>query len=351
MTAITRSTWALTGGRFKTFQFEPAILSEIAKLRPDNITGALYVAKDYAVMVAFALLSAKVSWWFYPLTALVIGAHQRGLTTIAHDAAHRTLARSKVINYGLGIIFAAYPLLQRHWAYRISHVHFHHQHLGDPEKDPDLQFFIKSGVYRTASPARYFRRLVIYPVLGLATFAYLKFIIRHRFFVSQTNAAPAGRAAFLCDTVGFYGFWALVVGGSVVLGWWHYLLLFWIVPFLTTFQVLGWFVELAEHTPLCETQVESIYLTRNRKGNLLERLLLGVNLDEYHLEHHLSPGVPFWHLKKTQRIRLQNEEYAKVAKTWGGIFVRGPHGGQSVIGQLLERNRRLYGAEALPSAA
>jgi len=29
-----------------------------------------------------------VSWWFYPLAVLVIGARQRGLSTILHDCAH-----------------------------------------------------------------------------------------------------------------------------------------------------------------------------------------------------------------------------------------------------------------------
>ncbi|MEX3791516.1 fatty acid desaturase [Paraburkholderia sp. BR14374] len=122
-------------------------------------------------------------------------------------------------------------------------------------------------------------------------------------------------------------------------------MLFWLVPYLTTFQALGWFIELAEHSPMCETETEDVYLTRNRKGNLIERLLVGANLDEYHLEHHLSPGVPFWHLKRAQKIRLRDPRYAEVAESWGGLFASGPKGQPSVINQLLDRNRRLYEAQ------
>lgn len=71
-------------------------------------------------------------------------------------------------------------------------------------------------------------------------------------------------------------------------------------------------------------------------------MLFGVNLDEYHLEHHLSPGIPFWLLRRAQTIRMRDPDYAKIADSWGGLFVRGPKGQPSVIKQLLDRNEHLY---------
>jgi dihydrorhizobitoxine desaturase len=169
-------TWQLTNARYETFAFSADIKKQLAQLRPDNITGSLYVAKDYAVMLSFALLTTQVSWWFYPLAVLFIGAHQRGLTTVAHDAAHRTLAANVKLNYILGILFAAYPLFQRHWAYRISHVYLHHPHLGDPEKDPDLKFFMRSGVYDVRHPIRYIVDVIALPMIGGATLGYLTYL-------------------------------------------------------------------------------------------------------------------------------------------------------------------------------
>lgn len=339
---MSEQTWRLQNSRYEVFAFVPEVKRQLAELRPDNIMGALYVLKDYTVIIGLALLTEQVSWWLYPLAVLFIGAHQRGLTTIAHDAAHRTLARNTTLNYLIGIIFAAYPLFQRHWAYRVSHVYLHHPHLGNPEKDPDLKFFLRSGVYGVCHPIRYFLKIVVFPILGGATFDYLSYLWTNRFKVSATAETKMDRSAVLIDKVGFFVFWGVVLAGSAWLGLLSELVLFWIVPYLTTFQILGWFIEIAEHSPMCETETTSVYLTRNRKGNWIERLLLGVNLDEYHLEHHLSPGIPFWLLRKAQKIRMQDPAYAKVAQGWGGLFVSGPQGQPSVLAQLMERNERLY---------
>lgn len=350
-------TWQLTNARYEYYRFAPGINKQLAELRPDNYTGALYIAKDYAVIAFFVLLCIHVSWWFYPLALLFIGAHQRGLTTIAHDAAHQTLARNSTLNYALGILFASYPLFQKHWAYRVSHVHLHHPHLGDPQKDPDLEFFLGSGVYEVRSPFRYAIDIVVLPLLGGATAAYLKYLFTQRFKVSGEEKAKIDKKFLMIDVLGFYAFWIVVFIGSYALGGLDYLVLFWIIPYLTTFQALGWFVEIAEHCPMCETETTNLFLTRNRKGNLIERLIVGINLDEYHLEHHLTPGVPFWLLKKAQKIRMVDPQYSAVAATWGGLFVRGPQGQPSVITQLIERNERLYwqkkygSAEAGPSLA
>ncbi|AJK50098.1 fatty acid desaturase family protein [Burkholderia plantarii] len=347
----TSRNWPLRNRRFDTFPFSRDITRELAELRPDNLTGALYVLKDYLVMLACAFATVHLSWWLYPLAVLIIGAHQRGLTTVSHDAAHRILARNTRWNHFLGITFAAYPLFQRHWAYRVSHVHLHHPHLGDPEKDPDLKFFLSSGVYQVREPRAYAAAIVWKAILGGATLRYLKYLWHNRFLIADRDNKEIDRRGAVIDTYGFVAFWVVVIAGFAAAHALHLLLLFWIVPYLTTFQILGWFIEIAEHSPMCETEVDNVHLTRNRKGNLIERLLVGVNLDEYHLEHHLSPGVPFWLLRRAQQIRLRDPDYAKLAASWGGLFVRGPQGQPSVIGQLLERNRRLYEARQAGQSA
>ncbi|WP_426441346.1 fatty acid desaturase [Bradyrhizobium genosp. P] len=334
--------WKLRSSRFEAAQFSPEINRQLAKLKTDNVTAVAYIAKDYAIMAACALATVYLSWWLYPLAVLMIGAHQRGLTTISHDAAHRTLARNTIWNNVLGILFAAYPLFQRHWAYRISHVYLHHPNLGDPEKDPDLKFFLASGVYDVQSPGRYDFTIIWKPILGGATVAYLQYLWKNRFSITDIEDQKLDRSSILIDTYGFYVFWIAILVGFYALGLIHILVLFWIVPYLTTFQILGWFVEIAEHSPMCETETTNVHLTRNRKGTLLERVIFGVNLDQYHLEHHLSPGIPFWHLPKAQKLRMQDPRYSRVASTWGGLFVKGPQGQPSVMTQLKERNRRLY---------
>ncbi len=344
--------WTLRNKRFDTVHFSRDIMWELSQLRPDNTTGALYVLKDYLVILACAVATVQLSWWLYPIAVLIIGAHQRGLTTISHDAAHRILAKNTRWNHFLGTTFAAYPIFQRHWAYRVSHVHLHHPHLGDPEKDPDLQFFILSGVYQVREPREYAFSIVWKAILGGATLRYLKYLWQNRFLISNKDYKCIDKRGAAIDSYGFAAFWVIIIAGFTAAGALHLLALFWLIPYLTTFQILGWFTEIAEHSPMCENEVENVHLTRNRKGNLIERLLFGVNFDEYHLEHHLSPGVPFWLLRRAQNIRMRDPIYAEIATSWGGLFVRGPKGQPSVISQLLERNRCLYDARhASPTTA
>ncbi|MFP4897008.1 fatty acid desaturase family protein [Paraburkholderia sp. EG304] len=259
--------WQLRGKRFTTWRFSRDIMRELSELRPDNLTGALYIVKDYLVILACAYATIRISWWLYPLAVLIIGAQQRGLTTIAHDAAHRTLARSTGWNYVLGIVFAAYPVFQRHWAYRYSHVHLHHPYLGDPERDPDLKFFISSGVYDVRPPREYAFAIVWKAMFGGATVRYLKYLWSERFLISREGKKDIDRRGAAIDTYGFAIFWLIVIFGFALTQSLDLLVLFWLVPYLTTFQALGWFIELAEHSPMCETETEDVYLTRNRKGN------------------------------------------------------------------------------------
>lgn len=339
---MTTQTPFLFNRKFTSHRFSREIKKDISKLRPDNITGGLYIVKDYTVIFMCALATVKLSWWLYPLAVLLIGSHQRGLTTIAHDAAHKILAKNRTLNFVYGVLFAAYPIFQKHFAYRESHIKNHHPNLGDPNRDPDLQFFISSGVYETAHPLRYYFRIAIFPILGGATFNYLKYLMANRFKTTDAQRENFERRHLLIDTTGFYGFWIVVLGACYYFKVLDYFLLFWAIPYLTSFQILGWFIELAEHNPMCEDSKKDIYLTRNRKGPLIEKMLFGVNLDEYHLEHHLSPSVPFWHLKKAQAIHKRDPEYAALSLTWGGLFSSGPNGQKSVIKQLLERNRERY---------
>jgi fatty acid desaturase len=109
------------------------------------------------------------------------------------------------------------------------------------------------------------------------------------------------------------------------------LLLFWIIPYLTSFQILGWYIELSEHTPLVRDSSVDLYMTRNRKSRLWERLLTGIHNDHYHLEHHLDPRTPFYKLPQAREIRMRDPKYAEVDAQFGGLWHRGPQGQPSAI--------------------
>lgn len=342
--------------RYMHHMFPKEINAEIRALRPDDWHGILYVVKDYAVIALFIWLSIGVNWWFYPLSVLMIGAHQRGLSTILHDSAHGVLARSRWLNFLLGTFPTAWAIFQRHFAYKKSHVHTHHPFLGRADKDPDFAFFIKEGVYSPASDGIYWRRVVLWPLLGSKTIAYLKYLIRNRYQMlldrlegkARAPAPDGWRHHF--DRWGFVAFWIAIAATAVHFDVWREILLFWIVPYLTTFHIIGWFIEMSEHCSSTSAPWVNVFMSRNRRSRHVEKWLTGINNDHHHLDHHLDPSTPFWLLPRAHAIRMRDRVYAEHCARSGGLFQAGPAGEPSILSLILEQNRfrhaALSGADA-----
>lgn len=330
--------WACQGKRYTMYRFSPEITRDIKKInRSDNWHCLLAWCTDMAWIAALAAACYLVSWWLYPLAALVIGARQRGLSTILHDCAHGVGAANKRLQMIIGTVMTAYPIFQQHYAYKVSHVYTHHPKLGNPEADPDLQFFVEEKAYTPASRSRYFVRMVVWPALGRQTIAYLRYLIRNRFLVSKEDRRNDRATSIIhrrkkwLDLFAFWAFWAVVTGLCWYFGVVVELLLFWVIPYLTSFQILGWYIELSEHTPLVRDYTVDLYMTRNRKSRGIEKWLTGIHNDNYHLEHHLDSRTPFWNLRKAHEIRLRDPEYAALDAMTGGLFTKGPEGQPSAI--------------------
>ncbi len=333
--------WAYDGKRYRMHRFPAEVRARMKLLnRSDNWHAGLAWLEDVVWIAACVWLCVAVSWWCYPLAVLVIGARQRGLSTILHDCAHGVGAADHRVRMLLGTVLTAYPIFQQHYAYKVSHVFTHHPRLGDPDRDPDLRFFIEQGAYRAASPRTYVRRVVLMPLFGTQTWAYLRYLVRNRYRVLREGRGPEAPQAVrgpkrAFDRAGFWLFWAAVAGVCWSQGWTLELLLFWFVPYLTSFQILGWYIELSEHTPLVRDARVDLHMTRNRKSRGWEKFLTGIHNDNYHLEHHLDPRTPFWNLGKARRVRLADPDYAAVDAVLGGLFTRGPQGQPSAVSAIV----------------
>lgn len=349
-------TWAHTGKRYTMYRFDSEIERQIKAVNvSDNWHAVLAWFEDLVWMALCVLVCYEITWWLYPVAALVIGARQRGLSTILHDCAHGVGAANKRWQMFLGTAMTAYPIFQQHYAYKVSHVFTHHPKLGDPNRDPDLQFFVEQLAYTPTTRGRYFNRVVVWPAIGSQTVAYLRYLVRNRFKVlrGEQRAAkpvsPVARPKKVLDKLGFAAFWITAVGLC-----WHFgallpLLLFWVVPYLTSFQILGWYIELSEHTPLVRDHNVDLYMTRNRKSRGLEKFLTGIHNDHHHLDHHLDPRTPFWRLPEAHRIRLADPNYAALDAATGGLFTSGPQGAPSALASII--NQMSQPAEGLQHGA
>ncbi|CAG1017623.1 hypothetical protein BURC_02291 [Burkholderiaceae bacterium] len=307
-----------TSRRVMNSRFSAEITHELERLATsDNWHSLLAVASGYLIIAA-AVMAGEASAWLYPLAVLVIGARQRALTTILHDAAHGRAARSRWLNRVVGCYLSGYLIFQAFRAYRQSHVICHHWHLGNPEFDPDFQLYLESGLYSGMTPRRFFWRQVFSTVFMLNAASYLWYVTRHRLMALVRSPGEA---------IGFLAFWALILLAVHTLGAWRLFLLYWIVPYITAFVVIGRFIEIAEHYPMLgsgggETVLHS---TRNRFSHPLEGLFFSMHNENYHLVHHLRPEIPFWNLRRAHWKLLEDPEYCRVNREFGGIFLsRGP---------------------------
>lgn len=326
--------------RVKPYRFAPGIRQELLELRQlDNWHTALALATDYGLIAAAISACHLVSWWCYPLALLIIGSRQRGLANLLHASTHGTLAANRSWNFISGTIFSGYLIFQRFLVYKHTHVTQHHGHFGDAHLDPDYRYHIEIGLYQARDRRSFLYRYILLPLIGAHIPAYLRYVVRERLLPCGVDlskvSAPVSAATDLCL---FCMQWLAIVALCAYFNVLEQLLLFWIVPFLTSAMFLGWLIELSEHYPLMANQADStLELSRNRHLGKLEMLFMGVHQDNFHQEHHLDPQVPFWNLARSNRTRRLDAGFLKWDSQWGGIILRGNAGQPSLLGFINNR--------------
>lgn len=206
--------------------------------------------------LAYILMNVEVAWdnpWMY-LHVLVQAYLYTGLFITGHDAMHQLVAKDKVLNKTVGYIVVfmyagmSYDkLIKNHWE--------HHSHPGT-EKDPD--FYTRSQNF----------------------FAWwFKFMVRYT--TIWQLLAMAIIFNLLVHVAGFDEITLIVL---------------WIIPaFLSTFQLFYFGTFIPHRRPHTEEMEKhrARTLKKNHVWAMLSCYFFG-----YHLEHHQSPGTPWWQLYK-----------------------------------------------------
>jgi len=295
------------------YKFSSDIAKKLCDLSVlDNYHGAFALIEDW-VVILFAVIMAKYCFYLYPLSLIIIGSRQRALSTIMHDSAHGTIAKNKTLNLMLGTIFSGYWLFQGLMRYKDTHVKKHHAFLGDRKLDPDFIFYIESGLYDPDLNAKKILwRHVVATLLLFRAPGYLVYLVKNR--ISSASSYPL---EFICMSFA----WSMMFIIANHYNFIDLIVLYWIVPYLTTHIIIGYFIEIAEHYPFLGKSNEIIHLSRNRLSHWLEGLLFSIHNENYHLVHHLRPRIPFWNMVEAHKIMMQDYNYSLVNKKFGGIFV------------------------------
>lgn len=242
--------------------------------------------------------------WMYFISVLVIGARMHGLAILMHDATHYRFLKNRTLNDLFSNLFIMYPLFSSIEIYRKNHL-AHHQQL-NTEEDPDWVAKIGKRAFTfPKSKVAFFLMLGSYLILYQGIMDSVWFIKRFGGNKKTEGSQTKGKTAK-------WAFYLLLFGAITWLGIWKYYLLFWVVPYLSTFFMFQYIRSVAEHFGGL-TYDNLLTSTRTVKPSLLERFFISPHNVGYHLEHHLFPGVPFYNLPKLHRLLMQQDAFMEKA--------------------------------------
>lgn len=249
--------------------------------------------------------------WMYILSITIIGARMHALAILVHDATHYRFLKNRKWNDLLSNYLTMYPLFLSIEVYRNNHLK-HHQHL-NTDNDPD--WIAKLGKREFTFPktrGEFLWTLGSYLVLYQGIMDAIWFI--KRFSVDKDKASPDAKNKAWKIT-----FYVLLASTLTIFGGWIYFLLFWMVPYLSTFFMFQYIRSVAEHFGELDYE-DDLSSTRTVKANWLEQFFLSPHNVGYHLEHHLYPGVPFYHLPKLHEMLMQQADFKNRAHITKGYM-------------------------------
>lgn len=234
-----------------------------------------FFAALYALGAAIALRGEGI---FVLLSILLMGVALNSLPIFVHEGLHGLLARNERINHVLTFL-AGLPILVSATAYQATHNN-HHYELGRA---------LDYGTYRQHMNAPRLVWLAYFAQLVMGSVMYMIFIP----ILGFRAASRRSRTMIVAE----YAMILTAAGVVIAVVPARHLLLFWLYPMLVL-NVLTNVRGLASHAL---GDVENIYLSSRTVAcsPLTSRLFLREN---YHLEHHLFPTMPSYHLPRAHQL-------------------------------------------------
>lgn len=271
---------------------------------PSDVQGALSIAVDYGWCAAALAAVAAVP---HPVTVavamVVIGGRQLGLAVLAHEAAHRSLFRTRWLNDLAGLWLCGAPVWLDPRRYRVHH-QAHHSRAGHDD-DPDVGLVAPYPITRGSLARKLARDLVGWTAarrivgqlamdLGLLTYTASTGARRLPWPGATIVAASAVRnlGPVVVANLALLGLLAAVGHPG--------LYLVWIGAWCTTHSVSLRIRAIAEHA-CTGAGADPIHHARTTLVSWPERLVLAPHHVNYHVEHHLLMTVPHWRLPALHR--------------------------------------------------
>ena len=299
----------------------------------DDLRSAGSVAQTAGLIglaVAFGLWAWPSPW--IVLSVLVIGVQQHALFILAHEAAHYRLFANRALNDAAGRLTGMAGAISM-CTYRVIH-RLHHNNLYT-EDDPDTA--IHGGYPRGTA---YLWKKLGQDAIGWnawKTFAYFfgapaLNVATNRAARPLDDTSPQLRTSARADRWFVVAFQLALPLGCFAFGGWRGLAQYgvlWLLPMLTVLQPILRLRAICEHGATTDFSSPLTAARTNRTwggiGNVIGRWMIFPHHVNYHLEHHLYPAVPHYHLPRLHLIlvakgALAGAEVRDVDTTFGLIF-------------------------------
>lgn len=276
-----------------------AAFKSLFKTKP--FVHAMAMLFNWVVIFAVIYLYQQIAIiWLYPVAVIVIGARMHALAILMHDATHFRFLKNRKWNDIISNLVIMYPIFSSIEKYRTNHLK-HHRHLNTTE-DPDwVAKLTKREFLFPKTKTEFILTICSYMVLYQG-------ILDAFWFLKRFGGAEEKVKVQSENKLFVYGFYVTVFTLLTVFNAWGYYLLFWVVPYLTSFFMFQYIRSVAEHFGELAYEDE-LSSSRTVMPSLLERFLIAPHHVGYHLEHHLYPGVPYYHLPQLHKLLMRQEEY------------------------------------------
>jgi fatty acid desaturase len=240
------------------------------------VFAVLYLGAAAAVTVMAERLPGAWGWLARAPLYVLAAASLHGISLFTHEAVHGVLARHPGWNRALGAV-CAWPVLQNFAAYKVLHLQ-HHTDLGGG-RDPDH--------YVNYTPRPWLVFLMNWGRLLLGYPAYITMIP----ILGWRHGSAVDRRWIAFEVSAVIALVALAIASPLP---WEALLHGWVIPMViinTMVNIRG----MSQHTLLPEPN----HPIRGSRTILTNRVTTFFMCNEnYHLEHHLFPRVPWYNLPR-----------------------------------------------------
>ena len=267
--------------------------------RSDRV-GFLALVFNWGFIIAIFVLMAI---WPNPFTIILglvlFGGRHLGLAVLMHDSVHRTLFKSTAPNDFVARWLSGAPVWIDPKEYWLNHSK-HHNDAGSPD-DPDLYKYQDYAI-----PKKRLARKIARDLTGVT--AYRTF---------RGNIARNGWRVLVRPAIVNFLIWlALFAFGE---GW---LFLVWFGAYCTTYMVIARMRNAAEHAVVPDlNDPDPRKHTRTTEASWWERLTFAPNQVNFHLEHHLLPGIPAHRLRELHRVLGERGFYDEAESAPGYVHV------------------------------